>query len=224
MPSKNLVKSPRRGRAPLVLFDVVPLHLFSRPYSEWCAGLSVISALITMRLSILLFVLVTTSAGAYQMTRRGLLRGIGGAAPLFAPASAWAVIGNREQAGKPATQAGPAFLPSPIRPTGELAKSCEVVALGREDICLEPKKPPSAYEQLQISRALEDLEGSSGPGAAKAKALLQAVSSADWDVCSEELVDPAGLSKGLVEPLKAACKKKDGPSAAKAVLKLANEL
>ena len=34
--------------------------------------------------------------------------------------------------GQAAGQKLPAFVPSPIRPTGEMAKTCEIVALGRE--------------------------------------------------------------------------------------------
>ena len=49
--------------------------------------------------------------------------------------------------------AAPALIPSPFRPTGEMAKTCEVVALGREDVCLEPKKLLTAYDQFQLDKA-----------------------------------------------------------------------
>lgn len=48
--------------------------------------------------------------------------------------------------GEGAQIAPPALVPSPFRPTGEMAKYCEVVALGREDVCLEPKKLLTAYD------------------------------------------------------------------------------
>ena len=51
----------------------------------------------------------------------------------------------------------PALVPSPIRPTGEMAKTCEIVALGREDVCLEFKKLLTSYDQLQLDKAREAL-------------------------------------------------------------------
>jgi hypothetical protein len=66
--------------------------------------------------------------------------------------------------GSGANVAAPAFLPSPFVPTGELGKTCAVVALGREDVCLEYKKVLTAYDLLQLGKAkdkLDDLEPSS---------------------------------------------------------------
>ena len=63
--------------------------------------------------------------------------------------------------GSGANVAAPAFLPSPFVPTGELGKTCAVVALGREDVCLEYKKVLTAYDLLQLGKAkdkLDDLE------------------------------------------------------------------
>ena len=71
--------------------------------------------------------------------------------------------------GSGANVAAPAFLPSPFVPTGELGKTCAVVALGREDVCLEYKKVLTAYDLLQLGKAkdkLDDLESSTMDSAA----------------------------------------------------------
>ncbi len=90
-------------------------------------------------------------------------------------AAALAVLGGgraaRADYGDAASMALPALLPSPIRPTGRMAETCEVVALGREDVCLEPKKLMSAYDQLQLERITEALEEQIGYGAARAPLL-----------------------------------------------------
>ncbi|KAL1526737.1 hypothetical protein AB1Y20_015433 [Prymnesium parvum] len=55
--------------------------------------------------------------------------------------------------GQAANQRPPALIPSPFVPTGEMAKTCNVVALGREDVCLEPKLLMSAYDKLLLEKA-----------------------------------------------------------------------
>ena len=63
--------------------------------------------------------------------------------------------------GSGANVAPPALVPSPFVPQGELGKTCAVVALGREDVCLEFKKVLTAYDLLQLGKAkdkLDDLE------------------------------------------------------------------
>lgn len=72
------------------------------------------------------------------------------------PQLAWASYGDS------ALQAPPALVPSPIRPTGPMADTCEVVALGREDVCLEPKKLISSYEKLLLSKADDNLADACG--------------------------------------------------------------
>ena len=59
--------------------------------------------------------------------------------------------------GEAANMAPPALVPSPFRPTGKMADTCEVVAMGREDVCLEPKKLLTAYDQLLLGKAKEAL-------------------------------------------------------------------
>lgn len=115
--------------------------------------------------------------------------------------------------GAGANQALPALIPSPIRPTGEMAKTCDVVALGREDVCLVPLNPPSLYDKMLLKTAMNKVEDGSQAGR-----LLRAVSDMNWDVCNEELSKIEGGKP--IKALKAACKKKDGPTAAKAVIKL----
>ena len=58
--------------------------------------------------------------------RRTLLSRLAAATSLAVTAPAFADYGDSAQ------QKLPAFVPSPIRPTGEMAKTCEIVALGRE--------------------------------------------------------------------------------------------
>ena len=61
-----------------------------------------------------------------RLCRRQALCGAAAALSLTPAAPAFADYGQA------ATQKLPAFVPSPIRPTGEMAKTCEIVALGRE--------------------------------------------------------------------------------------------
>ena len=61
------------------------------------------------------------------------------------------------ESGQYANQAPPAMVPSPIRPTGEMALTCEVVALGREDVCLEYKKVLTSYDILQLGKTKDAL-------------------------------------------------------------------
>jgi hypothetical protein len=118
--------------------------------------------------------------------------------------------------GEAAGQKLPALVPSPIRPTGEMAKTCEIVALGREDVCLEFKKLLTAYEELQMTRLLESLEGSDS----EVKGLAQSVLKSDWNALKEQLESPAvaALDKANNKKLAAACKKEDSGAAVKAVL------
>ena len=53
-----------------------------------------------------------------------------------------------------ANQKPPALIPSPFIPTGKMGETCNVVALGREDVCLEPKLLMSAYDKLLLDKAL----------------------------------------------------------------------
>ena len=69
-------------------------------------------------------------------------------------------VSARVSYGDAALQAPPAIATlgsSPIRPTGAMASTCELVAVGREDVCLEPKEPISAFENMQLGRAIVTL-------------------------------------------------------------------
>ena len=102
--------------------------------------------------------------------------------------------------GQATTMAPPGLVPSPIRPSGEMAKTCEIVALGREDVCLKSLKLPSTYDKVLIGRTLDKLEGSSGGdgGRVAVAALLRSLAVADWDAFDEVLAKVSGdeLSKG----------------------------
>lgn len=126
------------------------------------------------------------------------------------------------QAGSGASMAAPAVVPSIFKPTGEIAKVCDVVAMGREDVCLEPKKMISAYDGILLERALDEWRGRI-PGTAEAPvvvALLEAVIAADWDTCA----DLTKLNFPKEKALRLACQKRDGPAAVKAVLDLAKKV
>jgi hypothetical protein len=59
--------------------------------------------------------------------------------------------------GEAASMRAPALLPSPFYPTGAMADTCIQVAIGREDVCLVPKKPISSYESMQLDRWADEL-------------------------------------------------------------------
>jgi len=154
-------------------------------------------------------------------TRRSWLGNTAAAMILLPSSVAWADYG------KSTSMAAPGVVPSPIRPSGEMAKTCEVVALGREDICLVPLKLPSAYDRVLIERALDKLGDSSGDDKrVKVMALLRSLSVADWDSFERELSPPLveGIPKSTVKALRVLRQKKDSPTAIKTVLKLAEKL
>jgi hypothetical protein len=98
-----------------------------------------------MQLAVLLWTLLASSSalspGARpRICRREALCGGAAAAALLVatPPPAFADYGQA------AGQKLPAFVPSPIRPTGEMAKTCEIVALGREVATARSKRSPEA--------------------------------------------------------------------------------
>eukprot|EP00967_Tisochrysis_lutea_P067402 scaffold88010_cov36-Tisochrysis_lutea.AAC.1 len=143
----------------------------------------------------------------------------------------------------------PALLPSPIRPTGRMAETCEVVALGREDVCLEPKKLLTAYDSLQLEKVASDLDEQIEYGDARlafqpylkdVRRLISLATSSDYDglaASSQQLKDMcdfldgnAAGDKKQVERVKAirkaaaglgaACKARDASPAARAVISI----
>ena len=107
-----------------------------------------------------LFVVATVALRAPLLTptRRAVL--ISSATSLLSSRAAFAAYGEG------AAVAVPAFLPSPIRPQGAMADTCEVVALGREDVCLEPKKLLTSYESMQLDKwtgELDEIRGIKDP-------------------------------------------------------------
>lgn len=109
-----------------------------------------------------------------------------------------------------------------------MAKICNVVALGRDDVCLDPKKLPSAYDKILLGQARDTMDGDAAPARKKAVLLLAAVSNADWSTCEQELT--AAAAEGILpknkatQALQKACQSEDGPTAAKAVLELVKKL
>jgi len=155
--------------------------------------------------------------------------------------------------GEGANQKMPAFLPSPIRPTGRMAETCEVVALGRDDVCLEPKKLLTSYDSLQLDKAAAALDEQIEYGDARLKlqpylkavrALVPLAKSSDFDALAtsaptlSEMCDfldgaAAGVQKQserakrvrkAAASLASACRARDGSPAARAVLLVANGL
>ena len=86
-----------------------------------------------------------TSALARRHALALVAAALSGGGPFLRPPGAYAEYGQG------AGVALPALLPSPIRPTGPMADTCEVVALGREDVCLEFKK----IKRLSALKSLE---------------------------------------------------------------------
>ena len=127
--------------------------------------------------------------------------------------------------GKGANQAMPGFVPSPIRPTGELAKTCAVVAMGREDICLSPLKPPGLYEKNLLQKKLDSLSGSNGDAdnVTNVEKMIRSVMNAEWEICGVEVKlqkERNSLPRGALKELGEACSSGEGSLATKAVLKL----
>ncbi len=138
--------------------------------------------------------------------------------------------------GDGANQAVPALVPSPIMPTGEMAKTCKVVALGREDVCLERKLVLTAYDNQQVEKAKGILSQGSGTMVDAARTVLEATEVGDLKSCTKtlkssfgkEALEALGLDFENFKLLKAdvyaasqACKNKDDPSpAARAAIKL----
>jgi len=152
--------------------------------------------------------------------------------------------------GQGANVALPAFVPSPIRPTGPMADTCEVVALGREDVCLEPKKLLTAYDQLLLDKAraaLEETAESVSPRASPLiKAVLALIPLTESNRFSDIIVALAPLKEGSsistlvaedpalkplataiqasVSALTTACKKGEASPAARALIKLTKDV
>tara|TARA_B100000795_G_scaffold155263_1_gene116444 strand:+ start:374 stop:649 length:276 start_codon:yes stop_codon:yes gene_type:complete len=85
-----------------------------------------------------------------------------------------------------------------------------------QDVCLEFKKVLSSYENMQLAKALEELEGSGS----EVKGLVQGLLDTDWSGLQAKLVSPE-VANLDVKALAAAVKKQDTGAATKAVLKLA---
>mmetsp|Transcript_14432 Transcript_14432/g.30934 ORF Transcript_14432/g.30934 Transcript_14432/m.30934 type:complete len:229 (-) Transcript_14432:461-1147(-) len=142
----------------------------------------------------------------------------------------------------------PGLVPSPIRPTGPIAEYCEVVALGREDICLEEKKQVSLYEKSggsaarsgallsKLSAQREALLSKVLPLVEQGKLvqaerelmspLLQELTGTVNQLASSEQALKSHLPsiKSNVQTASVACKKRDGPTAKKAISELLSGL
>ena len=167
-------------------------------------------------------ILCTSLAYAIRVdTRRTLLQRTAGAIAAAAVAPPALAAG----------MAAPALVPSPFKPSGDMAKTCEVVALGREDVCLQPKSMLGAFDKMKLDSALDEMSSAfeSADDAqrakiVKARTLIRTVTTADWDGCMQALVDSADLLGASAKPLKVACRERDVPSAAKALIKLTGGL
>mmetsp|Transcript_24001 Transcript_24001/g.56643 ORF Transcript_24001/g.56643 Transcript_24001/m.56643 type:complete len:228 (+) Transcript_24001:68-751(+) len=158
-------------------------------------------------------------------SRRELLRGLARsavAAAVTIPAQVRAASGDAT------SMAVPAVVPSPIKPTGEMGKVCNVVALGREDVCLEPKKPPSAYDKVLLGRELDAIDSeSSSPTDALRRKLLTSVLESEWETCEQavgELPKKSGVPGSTLKSLRKGLKDGDGPTVVKAVLEVSKKL
>ena len=139
--------------------------------------------------------------------------------------------------GEAANQAPPALVPSPFYPTGEMAKTCEVVAVGRDDVCLKPLKQLTSYDELRLAKAGDSLKGAGTPATDEAIKLIELVQSREWAALATELGCKAqdrpeaaptkcGTSVGGLDvaKLSAAVSKKDPSLMTEALVKLAASL
>lgn len=172
---------------------------------------------------------VEASAAIYQRRAVLLAAALSGGGFLTPPTSF-------AEYGAGANIAPPALVPSPFIPTGEMGKTCAVVALGREDVCLEPKKLISAYDSMLLDKAKASMANSQAADAAQqpifdtVSSLLPLIEGNDLKGCSNALatidgaIVPSSLKKSIAS-VTAACKKTDDPSpAAQATIKLVKEL
>ena len=90
------------------------------------------------------------------------------------------------------------------------------VRLTTQDVCLEFKKLLTSYEDMQLAKALEELEGSDS----EVTGLVQSVRAMDWSGLQAKLGSPK-VAELDVKALASACKKQDTGAATKAVIKLA---
>ena len=139
--------------------------------------------------------------------------------------------------GEAANQAPPALVPSPFYPTGEMAKTCEVVAVGRDDVCLKPLKQLTSYDELRLAKAGDSLKGAGTPATDETIKLIELVQSREWATLAAELgckpldrpeaaPTKCGTSVGGLDvtKLSAAVSKKDPSLMTEALVKLAASL
>ena len=128
-------------------------------------------------------------------------------------------------AGSSGNLAAPAVVPSPIKPTGEMAKICNVVALGRDDVCLEPKKPPSTYDKILIGKEIENTDPNSPLADLKLR-LLRSVAESEWETCERALKElpRSAAPESKVKTLRIALQNGDGPTAVKTILEISKKL
>lgn len=122
-----------------------------------------------------------------------------------------------------------------------MADTCEVVALGREDVCLEPKKVITSYDSLQLGKAVESLEDAKldlpGPAmSALIDATLTMIAQVQKNQFTElgvvlATLDVSGVGddkkktvQSAVGALTSAVKKKEASPAAQSLIKLTKEL
>ena len=139
--------------------------------------------------------------------------------------------------GDGANVAPPAFLPSPIVPTGEMGKTCAVVALGRDDVCLEYKKVLTAYDQQQLSKVTDSLSDVTSTDATTQglidgiRKLMPLVSDNNFGEIDKAVPGVVAAASSLDKKLKddaAAlqnrCKEREASPIARATIKLAQDL
>lgn len=144
----------------------------------------------------------------------------------------WVPRGALAAKGEGANTAMPGVIPSPIKPTGELSKTCAVVALGRDDICLQPLKPPGLYEVSLLQKRLDSLQDGSDhdEDVSAVTKMIQSLMNAEWETLATEIQNQkqkqnsSKLPKGPLKELASACTSGDGSLATKSILKLSEKL
>jgi hypothetical protein len=122
--------------------------------------------------------------------------------------------------GDAAQQAPPAIAKlgsSPIRTTGAMASTCETVAVGREDVCLEPKEP------ISIELAAKMIGMARGNQFGDIEKTIEALDAAALDRATVSVEGKKELKSSL-SALEGHARKREASPAAQSLVKLTTDL
>jgi hypothetical protein len=129
--------------------------------------------------------------------------------------------------GDAAQQAPPAIAKlgsSPIRTTVAMASTCEAVAVGREDVCLEPKEPISAFENMHLIELAAKMIGMArGNQFGDIEKTIEALDAAALDRATVSVEGKKELKSSL-SALEGHARKREASPAAQSLVKLTTDL